>query len=70
VAAAAGGPGGLRSGRVDRSTSIADLASLARTPVGVVSVLPVRDPVGATIARPATQATTAAVAGAEMSCAG
>jgi LCP family protein required for cell wall assembly len=52
----------------DRSTSFADLVSLARMPLDSVRVLPAADPVGASIARTATDATTAAVAAAGMSC--
>jgi hypothetical protein len=53
---------------VDRSTSVADLLSLDRMHVGAVRVLPAGDPVGISIARPVTAATTAAVAAAGMSC--
>jgi LCP family protein required for cell wall assembly len=54
---------------VDRSTSLADLASLATSDIGPVEVLPVSDPHGNTIARTATDATDRTVADAGMSCA-
>ncbi|GAB3361887.1 LCP family protein [Modestobacter lapidis] len=53
---------------VDPGTSVADLISLARADVGEVAVLPVSAPVGSTIARVATDETTAAVAAAGLAC--
>jgi LCP family protein required for cell wall assembly len=55
---------------VDRSTSVTDLASLARADVGQATVLPAGEPVGGTLVRFPTGATSAAVRAAGMSCAG
>ncbi|MGY1833507.1 LCP family protein [Blastococcus sp. SYSU DS0510] len=55
---------------VDPGTSVADLLDLALSDVGEVSVLPVGDPVGDGLTRLPTAATTAAVAGAGLSCDG
>jgi LCP family protein required for cell wall assembly len=53
---------------VDPDTSVAELASLARTDVGGITVLPVSDPLNGTIARRATDETARAVADAGLSC--
>jgi LCP family protein required for cell wall assembly len=53
---------------VDAGTSLADLATLARTDIGPVEVLPVSAPLGDTIARVPTDATGQALADAGLSC--
>lgn len=53
---------------VDAGTSLSDLAGLARADIGPVAVLPVSDPIGDTIARLSTEATSGTVADAGMSC--
>ena len=52
---------------VDPDTSVAELASLARTDIGAITVLPVSDPVNG-LARRATDETERAVADAGLSC--
>lgn len=53
---------------VDHDTSVTDLISLAAADLGQVAVLPVSDPVGATISRLPTRATSDAVRAAGLSC--
>ena len=53
---------------VDRGTSVAELASLARVDLGSVEVLPVGDPAGTSLVRLPTRATTAALRSAGLSC--
>jgi LCP family protein required for cell wall assembly len=53
---------------VDPGTSTTDLLALARADAGPVAVLPAGEPFGATLARPPTADTTAAVAAAGLSC--
>jgi LCP family protein required for cell wall assembly len=54
---------------VDPGTSFADLTSLAEADVGPLRVLPAGDPIDDTIVRPPTDATSAAVRAAGLSCA-
>ncbi len=53
---------------VDAATSLPELAALARADLGPVEVLPVSDPLGATIARVPTDATAETLTAAGMSC--
>ncbi|WP_228395364.1 LCP family protein [Modestobacter roseus] len=53
---------------VDPDTSMADLAGLARAELDRLEVLPVDDPVGDTLLRRPTAATTAALAAAGLTC--
>ena len=55
---------------VDEDTSVVDLLGLAGADVGEIRVLPVGDPVSSTLARLPTAETSAAVAGAGLSCDG
>jgi hypothetical protein len=54
---------------VDEGTGPLDLATLARVQPGPVTVLPVGEPVGGTLARFPTEATREALAAAGLSCA-
>ncbi len=56
--------------QVDPDTSTAELASLARADIGPVRVLPVAEPLGASIARRPTAETAATLRAAGLSCAG
>ena len=55
---------------VDPGTSATDLFALARADIGGMQVLPVGDPVGASLARPPTAETATAVSAAGLSCDG